>query len=210
MMVAPGIAIVVSSPYVTILDTWKLFITVLGEYNKMWGMMRVAEGAYYSARLVLSKYIMNKDTIKIHARKPKKGSKVVWQQIINTLHMRMQGTPIRQWPTMWLRWLSPATAPPDQPRDGTNDMLDTVSPYLVLLTRGKLNIDCTLEWLHTNQLFTWRWRTNQETVAKYLSTTLLDFLVSLSDPVATRTSLVSFTCWPFARCNHTFRQFMTS
>ena len=63
MMVAPVIALVVCNPYGTNLDTLKQFITVLDEYNKGWGKRRVSQGAYYFERLVLSKYLKNKDSI---------------------------------------------------------------------------------------------------------------------------------------------------
>ena len=43
---------------------------------------------------------------------------------------------------------------PYQPRDGIKHLLHIVSPYVVSLVSGKLKIDCTWEWIHTNQIFT--------------------------------------------------------
>jgi len=39
-------------------------------------------------------------------------------------------------------------------RDGLKQKLDIVTPYLVTLLKDNLNIDCALEWMHTNQTLT--------------------------------------------------------
>ena len=45
-------------------------------------------------------------------------------------------------------------------KDGLEQKLDIVTPYLVVSLKDKLLTDCTLEWMHTNQLFTWKLKTN--------------------------------------------------
>ena len=95
----------------------------------------------------------------------------------------MPGPARQQWPTMRLRSLFTCQGFPYLPRGGMK-MLDTVTPYLAALMKAKLNIDCALEWMHTDQLFTCKLQTNQGKFAKYLCTTLLDLPVTLADSVA--------------------------
>ncbi len=80
MVVALGMASVVSSPCVNNLETLRICIAVLAGYSNGWGKRKVTDGSYLFERLVLPKYLTNAETIiKYLQENPNKDPRVVWQ-----------------------------------------------------------------------------------------------------------------------------------
>jgi hypothetical protein len=163
MLVAPGIAIIVANPMIRNLETLQAFIQVLVDYSKSWGKRQAHEGAFYFERLVLSKLLMHEPSIRKYLQEnPKKDPRVVWQrhEDMTQEDARNTKTAIAQSET---EVIVTCQGFPYQPREPG---------------------DITLEWLSTNQLYTWRLQTGNTIVAKFLCNTLLDFSVTLADSVA--------------------------
>ena len=67
----------------------------------------------------------------------------------------------------------------------------TLCRLLAALLKDKLNIDCTLDSMHTNKILTWLLKSNHLEVVKYLCTALMDLPVSFADSVLPHLQVMS-------------------
>ena len=91
---------------------------------------------------------------------PKQDPQVVWQRHAGMTQYNAKNTQTTR--AMYMDdVIATCQGCPYQPKECTKQTLDFARLYSVSFAKDMLNIHCTLEWMHANQIFTLNVETNQ-------------------------------------------------